>query len=368
MLILLALLLSAGFVALFHKSIKVHSKLFYLIAAAVTLVISLFDFSFLPVPIQNTMIGLFSRGAFATALWIVIMWTGALKNGSRLMKKLMPIRGELSIFAAILTLGHNFFYGKTYFVRLFMNAASLPWTQLTAAIMSVVMILLLLPLTITSFPAVRKRMQARKWKKLQRWAYLYYGLLYAHIMLVTMPGAFGGKFSSVISVIVYTAAFLSYLCFRVRKYLILKKKADPKKTLTAAVAIIIVGMTIFIGVLYAGSRPVQGSQDDVVGQIQDSTETRPDVSEQGNENVTVSGHAYGYDGEVYVTVTLENGVITDITGYTEESDDFYFNRCYEKVTAAIIETQSCEVDAVSEATYSSQAIMDAVESALKQVK
>lgn len=368
MLILLALLLSAGFIALCHKSIKANSALFYIIAAAFTLLIGFFDFSFLPVPIQNTLIGLFSRGAFATALWIVVMWTGALKNGSKLMKKLMPIRGELSIFAAILTLGHNIFYGKTYFVRLFTNAASLPWTQLAAAIMSVVMLLLLLPLTITSFPAVRKKMQVKKWKKLQRWAYLYYALLYVHIMLVTMPGALTGELAYVVSVIVYNAAFLSYLCWRVRKYLVLKKKVDPKKTLAAAAAIIILGMTVLVGALYAGSRPVQGSQYEAAGQLQGDAEIRSTVSEQGNESITVSGHAYGYDGEVYVTVTLENGVITEITGYAEESDDFYFNRCYEKVTTAIIETQSCDVDAVSEATYSSHAIMDAVEAALKQVK
>lgn len=368
MLILFSLILSAGFVTLSHKTIKSRPKLFYVAAVVITLIVGIFDFSFLPVVVQNTLLGIFTRGAFATALWIIIMWTGALPNGSWLIRKLMPIRGELSIFAAILTLGHNVFYGKIYFVRLFTNISILPWTQLTAAILSIVMILLLLPLTVTSFPSVRKKIPAKKWKKLQRWAYLYYGLLYAHIMLVTMPGALAGKFTSIISVIVYTAVFLSYTCFRIRKYLMLKKKADPQNTLTAAVTILLIGMLLCGIVLYAGSCSSDDLQESVDEQIQHESISPEASSEQDNSSRTISGHAYGYDGEVYVNVTVENGEITDITGYTEESDDFYFNRCYEKIVSAILETQNCEVDAVSGATYSSQAIMDAVESALKQVK
>lgn len=369
MLILLALFLAAGFVALCRNALKTHSNLFYLIAAAVTLLVGLFDFSFLPVFLQNSLLALFSRGAFATALWIIIMWTGALKNGSKLIKKLMAIRGELSIFASVLTFGHNIFYGKTYFIRLFTDAASLPWTQRIAAMISLAMILLLLPLTITSFPAVRKKLPAKKWKKLQRWAYLYYGLLYAHIMLVTMPSALAGKFASILSVIVYTAVFLSYACFRLRKYLILKKKIDPQKTLAATVAIIASGMLILSAALYVGNHPAQKPKKNIAEQAQsDAEEISVDTGEPNEDGAIVSGHAYGYDGEVYVTVTIESGAITNIVGYTEESDDFYFKRCYEKIVDAIIETQNCEVDAVSGATYSSQAIMDAVESALKQVK
>ena len=47
------------------------------------------------------------------------MYTGALKNGSKLMKILMPIRAELSIIASILTLAHNIIFGKYHFVTLF---------------------------------------------------------------------------------------------------------------------------------------------------------------------------------------------------------------------------------------------------------
>ncbi len=47
------------------------------------------------------------------------MYTGALKNGSKLMKILMPIRAELSIIASILTLAHNISFGRYHFITLF---------------------------------------------------------------------------------------------------------------------------------------------------------------------------------------------------------------------------------------------------------
>lgn len=43
------------------------------------------------------------------------MVVGALPNGHPLMKRNMPVRGELSIFACLLTLGQNLSYGKNYF-------------------------------------------------------------------------------------------------------------------------------------------------------------------------------------------------------------------------------------------------------------
>lgn len=354
MLILWALLWAGVFVALCRTAIKRHPTLFYLSAAAVTLLVGLIDGSFLPVWAQNAFLALFTRGAFATALWLIIMNTGALKNGSKLIKALMPIRGELSILAAILTLGHNICYGKTYFVRLFTQASSMAWTQWTAAVISLVMIALLLPLTVTSFPAVRRKIPGKKWKRLQRSAYAYYALLYVHIMLVTMPGALAGKSSAVISVLVYTALFGAYAAFRVRKYLVQKKKCDSKRTLAAALAAVLVALALCGGALLVFGKHAAPEEEGALPQ-------------SGDGEVVVSGHAYGYDGEVYATVTLKDGVMIDIDAYSEESDDYYFNHCYEKVASAILEVQNCEVDAVSGATYSSQALMDAVASALGKV-
>ena len=114
-------------------------------------------------------------------MFVAVMYAGALPKGSKLIAQLMKIRGELSITAAILVLCHNFTYGITYFKMLFIKPEALSATQFTAAIISLVLIIIMIVLTVTSFQAVRKKMKAKKWKQLQRTAYVFYGLMYVHI-------------------------------------------------------------------------------------------------------------------------------------------------------------------------------------------
>lgn len=161
---------------------------------------------------------IFSRGALASALFILVMWMGALPNGSSAIKTLMPLRGELSILACILTLGHNIAYGKTYFRLLFTRPDRLPANQLSAALCSLVMIVIMLPLFVTSFKRVRRRMNGKSWKKLQRLAYLFYALMYVHVMLLNVPYAMKGRVSYVVNVLVYSAIFLSYAICRLLKH------------------------------------------------------------------------------------------------------------------------------------------------------
>lgn len=117
-------LIIASILALTAKStIKRHPYPWYIGALVLTLFISLFPFSRNLPEAVTFLLDLFRRGALSCALWCIVMWTGAFSNGSWLIKRLMPVRGELSIFAAMLTLGHNIGYGRTYFVRFFTNAS-----------------------------------------------------------------------------------------------------------------------------------------------------------------------------------------------------------------------------------------------------
>ncbi|MDE5564459.1 MAG: FMN-binding protein, partial [Oscillospiraceae bacterium] len=85
-------------------------------------------------------------------------------------------------------------------------------------------------------------------------------------------------------------------------------------------------------------------------------------------NGVYSTSAYGYDGDVFVDVTIENDVIISITARTEESDPWYFERAEGSVIAQILASQDTSVDAVSGATYSSNAIMSAVQQALNAAR
>lgn len=79
---------------------------------------------------------------------------------------------------------------------------------------------------------------------------------------------------------------------------------------------------------------------------------------------TYEGTGNGFRGTTSVSVTVENGVITDITINSYADDAAYFTRAQGTVISEIIGAQSLNVQAVSGATFSSNSIMDAVADAL----
>lgn len=509
MLLLISLVLAVAFVFLCGKALKKHPILFYSGAGIITIVLALIPFDGVPDFVNNYILALFRRGSLATAIFIIVMYTGALKNGSALMKKLIVIRGELSIMASIMILCHNIFFGKIYFVRLFTSASTMPVTQLLAAIASLLMLVIMIPLAIMSFPKVRKKMKPKLWKRLQRFAYVFYALIYIHIFLLTYSSAQARRGDYALSLILYTIVFGVYLVMRVRKYL-LKKNSNIKLALNAGSGICTAGIVgavclfIFLGngntstparipvKTFAYSAESAVTTDDnsnvesqlhvetsEVSQISETTSTeskeesksttsessntsstsskaaskstknetsksnsqssqittknnniynsnttqsskpsasnnnnissssknntsskpsaskpnqsitskpsnsgntvsKPETSAQETSKVPIvqnkykngkfSGSAYGYDGNIYVTITIKDDKITNIEATSDESDLWYFESCVQNVTSQIIASQSTSVDATSGATYSSEGIMAAVGQALNSAK
>ncbi len=230
MTILISLIAATAFSWFGAKAIKRHAVSFYIGALVMAAVIVYCGWTGVKFPswFQTWFWQPFSKGAFATALFIVVMYMAVLPNGSAAIKRLMPIRAELSIIASILTLAHNTSFGKYYFVKLFTDPASLSTPRLLAAICSVIMICILLPLFITSFKTVRRRMNAKRWKKLQRWAYLFYALIYIHIMLLNVSAHQSGRSGYVLNIILYSVIFFGYAALRIRKVLIRRNFAGAK--------------------------------------------------------------------------------------------------------------------------------------------
>ena len=75
----------------------------------------------------------------------------------------------------------------------------------------------------------------RNWKKLQKTAYIFYGLIYAHVMLLMVPTAFTGNTTYIFNVALYTIVFLTYAVMRVSKAY--AKKAATKKQFTTSKAV-----------------------------------------------------------------------------------------------------------------------------------
>lgn len=233
---LISIILTALLIFIGRKFIKKHSILCYIVTGIISLLIIIASYSgaisSFPPFIKNNIMPLFTKSTFATSIFVVVMYTGALKNGSKLMKILMPIRAELSIIASILTLAHNISFGRYHFVTLFTNPKSMSLNMILAAIISIILIAIMIPLMITSFPMIRKKMKYKSWKMLQRSAYAFYGLIYIHVMLIMLPIAKCGNLQYILNVLIYSLVFLIYATMRVNKALN-KKVFNKSRTVTA---------------------------------------------------------------------------------------------------------------------------------------
>ena len=131
---------------------------------------------------------------FGHPLLIIIMYMGALDMKTPGVKKLMSIRKELSIISGFAVLTHtlirvinNLPPSLKFFAD---NAAYMEETNVTnvvgagitnfSFVWGILLIVLFVPLWVTSFDSIRNRMGYPKWKKFQRWAYVLYAALFIH--------------------------------------------------------------------------------------------------------------------------------------------------------------------------------------------
>lgn len=350
------------------SAIKKHAPVFYCGAALLALTTiavtwSGADASF-PGWMSNYVWPLLSHGAFASALFIIVMYMGALPNGTKAIKRLMPIRAELSIMASLLVLGHNIAYGRTYFVRLFTDTSKMSTAQMLAAICSLIMVAIMLPLMITSFKAVRKNMKPKSWKKLQRSAYVFYGLIYVHTMLLYVPMVQAGRSVYIVNVIVYSLIFISYAGMRIRKEL-LKKKRDARCILPVAV-VACVAACVLGCIPWSALSPTE--EPAVPAASVDNAEGGSDgkayaASEVHYADGTHIGTGEGYNGTITVAVRIADGQITGVTVVSTSDDGSYWQSAT-AIIDEVVEKQSVDVDSVSGATYSSNGLKEAISNAL----
>lgn len=377
MLFIIALILAVVFAVCCGTLLKKYAYAFYAgaavisIAAAVLYIITRGNVT--SVSFINTyIIGLFTRGALATALWCVVMWIGAIPTefswGKAAVKKLMPIRGELSIFAAILTLGHNIGFGRTYFIQLF--TGRLQGQYLAASILTLVMLCIMLPLTVMSFPQIRKKMNARLWKRIQRAAYGFYACLYVHVMILSLPAARQGRAGYFATVLMYSIVFLGYLVCRLRKaYTVHAKKSGKQignvylNSICIGIFVVLLGFVVFL----AWDRSTEDVYSEVIVESEETEEitseteadtTSSDESEKEEETEAETStevtEATTEDVESTETseTTTEAETVTEAAENTTESENISYAQ---EVEAADDSTPTAEVAATNAAVVTTQA-------------
>lgn len=169
-----------------------------------------------PLPLRRALSLLMQKGTLGFALFAVVMYVGALPGSWRVATRLRFVRGELSILACLLICAHVAMYAPGMLGRAMGGAAISPWLT-AAALVAALLVLLLALLGVTSVKAVRKTMRPSVWKAVQKWAYAFYGLTYAHVALALLPSALRGGLMAQESLLVYTGVFGIYAVMRVRK-------------------------------------------------------------------------------------------------------------------------------------------------------
>ena len=258
MLFLISLSVAVLFTALCGDVLKKHPTPFYVGFTAAAILFAVLPIKKAPEFVSDYLIGMFSKGPLAAAFFVIVMFAGAFKAGSKGAKKLMPIRAELAIAASLLTITHLISYGFLYIKRLVTGAIS----PLQAAVtyFAIPLIILLIPLAVTSFKNIRKKMNPKKWKNLQRFAYLFYLLLYVHILLAYMPSARHGKVKSIVNVIVYSAVFFTYAAMRISKALAKKHKESERRI---CVSLSVASAALFMAVTLIASVPAVQAKSEV---------------------------------------------------------------------------------------------------------
>lgn len=110
-------------------------------------------------------------------LFLVVMFTGALDKGIT-RKRLSMVRAEYAIIGTILLLPHAIGYIEIYLDEMF---PKVPPLYFFIGLLAFVMII---PLFVTSFQNVRRKLKYKQWKRLHQAAYLSYLLIFIHLLLL----------------------------------------------------------------------------------------------------------------------------------------------------------------------------------------
>lgn len=274
----------------------------------------------------NDLYHIINTGFVGFAFFTVVMFQSAFKKGSNFYKKTLSIRKEYSIFGFIFLLPH---------VLIFLIGENqiLEWN-------GIISFIIMIPLFVTSFIVIRKKMSVIQWKKLHLISYIAYILMFAHVIFV----------SEDISRLIYIIVIGLYLFLKIKNNGFSKLDTRQKKIVALALLIITICVNIFI--------------------FNISTDYIDFNNNQYTDGIYY-GEAAGYKGEtVKVNVEIKSDSITNIEvidfGGTQPHEGTNFEQSVHELKEQIVESQSLDVDTISGATKSTTGLKKAVDNALKK--
>jgi DMSO/TMAO reductase YedYZ heme-binding membrane subunit len=187
----------------FPKIIRKYDRVIYI----AILLLAILAFVLQQVPIFKPI----NQGYIGLSLFYIVMITGALPKKSKLRIQFSKVRKEFSIIGFILVTPH----GLKYLLQ-FLNG------EIDIPIYGIIVFVLMIPLFITSFSFIRKKITYSNWKKLQSLSYLIYLGLFIHMINTSNTIE---KINFILYIVLFTTYFILKIIFEIKR-----RKSNEKKT------------------------------------------------------------------------------------------------------------------------------------------
>lgn len=153
---------------------------------------------------------LINSGHLSLGIFMLVMFAGVFKKSWTVYKKILLVRGDLAILGFIFLIPHGI-------ERLSLALSGYQSTGLVAAI-------IMIPLTLSSFMIIRKKIRPDRWKKLHKLAYIAYLMIYIHIGFKIFLNPLNFYIIINESSILFHILFIAYFILFVNKKIISHKK------------------------------------------------------------------------------------------------------------------------------------------------
>ena len=234
--IIQALILVVIFCLVGGKALHKHPWPFYIvaiIAGVLTFVTPVTD-----IYAAQVVLDILASCYTGVAMYLLVMFAGALPRRWKFTKLLLTMRSELSILAGIIIMAHVF--KVAFFVPMSLTPfwilvwkRAFIWMFVASTLVGVPLLICFMIPWITSFPVVRKRLEFWDWKKKQRLAYPFMALLIAQGILLSCGHACyvgtddAGYVGYVVNGITYAVIGVAYLVLKlVQKRQRAQRKAE----------------------------------------------------------------------------------------------------------------------------------------------
>lgn len=215
--ILVALGLAIALILAFRTPLVRIPGVFYVMTVAIDLLFLSGALEDISPDFYRELLPFLRRCIFPYALFVIVMYIGVLPESSRLRQYLNPVRGSLSIVATLLALCHVVSYLGVY-ASVALGGFSTAASSTTAALATALLLCAILGvLAGTSFALVRRRMQGKTWRAIQKLSYPFFALVTVHAVVLLLPASMTGG-AAAFSVSLYSGVFLLYVILRLARW------------------------------------------------------------------------------------------------------------------------------------------------------